>query len=192
MNRKTLYLDVETTGTDPTKHGIIQLACIVEIDGQVKEERDFRMRPFAQDEIDQKALEINGVTPEEVKNLQEPWSAFLEIMGFFSKFINKFNREDKFYPAGYRVDFDMAFLKAFWDKNSDPYFGSFFNGRAVDPLPWLFMLDWSGEISLPNYRLVTVCEHFGIKLGEEAHDALADVRAVRELIKHLQGRISYE
>lgn len=192
MVKKTLYLDVETTGTTPGRHGIIQVACIVEIDGKVEAEKDFRMRPFAQDDIDMKALEINGVTPEQIKTLPEPLETFMAITDLFSKFIDKYDRNDKFYPAGYRVDFDMAFLKAFWDKNGDPYFGSYFNGKAVDPLPWLFMLDWSGKISLPNYRLATVCEHFGIELGEQAHDALADVRAVRELIRHLQGRISYE
>jgi DNA polymerase III epsilon subunit-like protein len=37
--KKTLYIDTETTGTDPAKHGLIQLACIAEIDGEVAEER---------------------------------------------------------------------------------------------------------------------------------------------------------
>ena len=79
----------------------------------------------------------------------------------------------------------MDFLKAFWVKNGDVYFGSWFNGRHVDPLQILIWQDWLGQLSLPDYKLATVCRHYGIELGDQAHDALADVRAARALIKRL-------
>ena len=31
--RKVLWLDIETTGLDPERHGIVQIAGIIEIDG---------------------------------------------------------------------------------------------------------------------------------------------------------------
>jgi DNA polymerase III epsilon subunit-like protein len=36
---------------------------------------------------------------------------------------------------------------------------------------------------LDNYKLTTVCEFFGIEF--KAHDALADIKATRELEAHL-------
>lgn len=43
---KILYFDVETTGTDSSKHEITQLAIIVEVDGVVKEEVNWRCQPI--------------------------------------------------------------------------------------------------------------------------------------------------
>ena len=39
---KLIYLDTETTGLDSRKHGMVQLACIIEIDG---DSHDFNMLP---------------------------------------------------------------------------------------------------------------------------------------------------
>jgi len=41
VEMKLLFLDVETTGVDNSKNGIIQLSGIIEIDGVIKEEFNF-------------------------------------------------------------------------------------------------------------------------------------------------------
>ena len=43
---KIFYFDTETTGLDPKRHDIIQLAYIVEINGEVKEEGEFKLQPI--------------------------------------------------------------------------------------------------------------------------------------------------
>ena len=63
---KLCYIDCETTGTDPYKAGIIQLSGIIEINGEVKEEFNYHITPFAMDTIDDKALEITGFKKEEL------------------------------------------------------------------------------------------------------------------------------
>jgi len=182
---KTLYLDTETTGLDSLKHGLIQLALIVDIDGEIQEEKNWHIRPFKGDLVANEALEVNGLTMEDLKGFPPADEVFKELLKFLGQYVDKFDRNDKFYPAGYNVSFDMGFLKRFFDKSGDQYFGSWFNGKQIDPLPWLIMLDWTGKLSLPNYRLAMVCEHFGIPLREKAHDALADIRATREIILKL-------
>jgi len=43
----------------------------------------------------------------------------------------------------------------------------------------LWQMDCDGEIELENYKLETVCAHFGITLY--AHNAISDIKATREL-----------
>ena len=68
----------------------------------------------------------------------------------------------------------------FFAKNGDVYYGSWFNWKRIDPLGVLYFMDGMGKISLPNYKLETVCDHFGIKI--DAHDAISDIRATKQLI----------
>ncbi len=181
MDKKVFYFDLETTGIDPRKHGIIQMAYIVEVNGKIKEEGNMLIRTFPGDHIDNEALKINGRTHDEIGGFMPPKEAYDNIAKVFGAFIDKFNKFDKFYPAGYNVGFDLDFLSEFFKKSGNKYFGSFINWKRIDPLPVLYYKDFKGELQLPNYKLATVCEHYGIPLV--AHDALSDIRATRELIK---------
>ena len=66
--KKVLWIDLETTGTNPAIHGIIQLAAIVEIDGEIVEEADLKMRPLMDKEITDEALEMQGVTKDDLSD----------------------------------------------------------------------------------------------------------------------------
>jgi DNA polymerase-3 subunit epsilon len=190
MIRKTLYFDVETTGIDSKLHGMIQLACLVDIDGKLEAEKDWFIKPFRGDLINKEAAEVTGISRDDMLTFPEPNIVYREIVELFSGYIGKFDKTDKFYPAGYNVRFDLEFLSRFFEKNGDKYFGSFCNWKAIDPLLWLYRLDWNGLLSLPDYKLATVCEYFGIELGDSAHDALADIKATRELMRMLPCRFS--
>jgi len=187
---KTLYFDVETTGTDPSKHGLIQLACLVDIDGTIVDEGNWFIQPFEKDMIDEGALKVNGLSLEKMKGFEfmKPRDVYFQIITLFGKHVDKFNRSDKFWPAGYNCGFDLEFLRVFFEKNDDSYFGSWQNWRAIDPLPLIRYLGWLGKVDLPDYRLATVCNYLNVQLGA-AHDALADVRATRECILELKSLI---
>ena len=62
---KNLFLDLETTGVEYLKNGVLQIAGIIEIDNQVVEKFDYRVKPFPQDEITQEAFEIHGLDPKD-------------------------------------------------------------------------------------------------------------------------------
>lgn len=183
---KIIYIDCETTGRFHWRHGIISLSAIMEIDGEVKEEIDLKMRPFDCDEIDEEALKINGYDPEEILTFPEPGSV-LEYFktSFLDKYINKFDKTDKAYPCAYCGLFDLDFLSSSYRKAGDKYgLGSYINWRLQDPIRDLHRLDRLGLISLENYKLETVCEYFGIKI-DKAHESLSDVRALRLLDKKI-------
>lgn len=63
---KIVFFDLETTGTLVNKHGIHQLSGEIVVDGEVKETFDFRVQPNPKAEILQEALDVAGVTKEQI------------------------------------------------------------------------------------------------------------------------------
>jgi DNA polymerase-3 subunit epsilon len=177
-----LYFDCETTGLDPVKNDIIQLAGLVEIDGKVVEEFNLKCEPHSYENVSQEALDVHGIKLEEIKTYPSPVSTKNQFCDILAKHCDKFDKTDKFYPAGYNCRFDLDFVAQWFKKCKDNYFGSWQNWRAIDPFPILCIMDFQGRISLENYKLETVCKHYGIPLAG-AHDALNDVKATRELIQ---------
>jgi DNA polymerase-3 subunit epsilon len=113
----------------------------------------------------------------------DPAGVYNEFIQTLKEYINKFDKEDKFYPAGYNVRFDLDFLAAFFSKTGDPYFGLWFNWRAIDALAIVRFFEFCGDglTTRTDQKLETVCNAYGIKL-DTAHDALSDIRATRELL----------
>lgn len=177
--KKCLWFDVETTGLSAYKNDIIQIAAIVEIDGKVVDQFESKIRPFDPINVEPKALLINGLKLEDIMRYPEPKVVHSNFTKFLRNYIVPYNKEDKFAPAGYNVKFDIDFLMSFFKKAGDTYYGSYFNYKALDPLYILHMMDYQGKINLPNYKLVTVCNHYGINI--DAHEALSDIKATREL-----------
>lgn len=190
---KILYIDVETTGTDPKRNGLIQLGQIIEVGGQVVSENSWNIQPFSSDVIEPKALEITKTTREDLfddfKRLT-PEAAWDHIRQTWDQVVNKFDKADKFVLAGYNVDaFDQQFLREFV-RRCTPHSrysiaGSYIGHLTMDPLPYLKWLKALGMIDPDNLKLETVCDYFGIILNE-AHDALEDVRATRWLIHRVR------
>jgi DNA polymerase-3 subunit epsilon len=181
--KKVFFFDTETTGLDCKKQDIIQLAYMIEIDGEIKEEGSLYTQPFNYDTIQQEALNTNKLTVEQLKAFPSPSVTFMQLKRVLNKYIDKFNKLDKFSPAGYNVNFDVGFLREFFFKNKDKYYGSYFDYHLLDPIPVLHLLEYKGLIKLPNYKLVTVCEYFNINI--DAHEALSDIKATRQVIQKL-------
>lgn len=182
---KTLFFDTETTGMDPIKNSIMQFAGIIEYDGDEVDRIDIKFQPFETAEIEPDALKKTGTTYEDLLAYIPHNEGFLAIQQFLDRHINKFDKFDKVYPAGYNVRFDLEFLNSMFKYNGEKWgIGSYFFWKMVDPLPILHAMDWKGKISLENYKLSTVCEHFKIPL-DNAHDGMSDIEATRLLIKKL-------
>lgn len=181
---KVFYFDVETTGVVPRKHDIIQIAGIVEIDGVEKETFNITMQPFDYEAISPSALKVNKTTVKKLRKYQTPQDAYKELMALLGRHVDKFDKRDKFYLAGYNVGFDIDFLKAFFTKNEDKYYGSWFNYRKIDPIYLLPVMHYRKLLpDLPTHKLSDVCDYFKIEL--DAHDALSDIVATKELLRLL-------
>lgn len=183
---KILYFDTETTGLDPVVNDIIQLAGMIEIDGNIKHTFKYHIQPFNWKAVNDEALKVNGLKIEDIEQYSEPKDVYLDFVAMLGRFVDKFDKADKFYMAGYNVEFDLQFLLQFFSKNGDKYFGSWFNYKKVDPLPILHLFEAFGGLQLENMKLETVCKHFKIEI--DAHDAMSDIFATKQLLDRIKGK----
>lgn len=184
---KILWADCETGGLDARKCDILTLAGIVEIEGEVKEEFYFEMQPFDWGSINDEALKINGLTREQIKTFMLPQEAYKKLIIIFSKYINRFDKNDKFLFGGHNPKFDIDFLSEFFKKNNDKYFGSWFDYHCLDTVTILHLLKFKKVLDIENCKLVTAAQKFGISL--DAHNSMNDIRATRELFYKLLEKI---
>lgn len=183
---KIIFIDTETGGVNAEKSALIQLSGIIEVDGAEKEKFNFYIKPFENSEVNEKALEVQGRTLEELgteKYIDESiiYKKFLEIL---DKYIDKYDKNDKFIVAGYNVKFDIDILKALFERNNNKFLFSYFNSSMLDPLYSVRLLQVAGMLPvLENNKLETWCKYFNIEL--KAHDSLQDITATKKLIEKL-------
>lgn len=186
MSAKELWLDCETSGTDPKRHDILRLAGIVVVNGKEKESFDLKLRPENPANISDEALAVNHLTRAEIDTYppaQEAYDSFLEVCG---RYVQKFNKQDKFFLGGKNVDFDKGFLWELFRRRGDPYLGSWIWGATLEVQTLMAWARLQGLVpALANYQLGTWCTAMQIPL--DAHNALSDVRASRELWLKLQA-----
>jgi DNA polymerase-3 subunit epsilon len=187
---KILYFDTETSGLDSKTNDILTIGGIIEIDGEVEEEFYLEMQSFNYDNISEEALKINGLELKKIKTFMSPKLAYKQLQRIFSKYINRYNKLDKFTCVGHNVRFDLDFLTEFWKKNNDKYLGSYIDYHFLDTMVILNLMMYKKAIQLENCKLVTATQKFGIKL--DAHNAMNDIKATRELFKKLISKTEFK
>jgi DNA polymerase III subunit epsilon len=188
VNPKLCFLDVETTGMSSMKHGIIQIAGIIckDENGVLEEveEFSFNVAPFPADLIEDEALAISGLSREQIKGFAAPAEVHKNLTAVFEKHCNKYDKKDKMIFVGYNASFDYGFLRRWFEKAGDKYFGSWFWHPAVDVMS-LAMLRMAGvRHELADFKLTTVAAKLGVPLAA-AHTAPADIRATRHVFERV-------
>ena len=185
---KLFFCDLETTGTNPEENGIHQIGGLVEIRGELLDEFSLNVRPFKEDKIDEKALKISGVTSEQLFSYPEPRAIYGDLIGRFQTHVDRFSRHDKFFFVGFNCFFDYSFLRRFFLKNGDSYFGSWIFWPIIDVAVLAMQFLGGRRKAMSNFRLETVAESLGVEVEGEAHDALHDVRTTHEIYKKIIQR----
>ena len=176
---KLLFLDTETSGLDPVKHGIIQIAGIIEIDGVEKERFDLTCQLFPGQMMSPQALATNGKTPDEIRAYPNPRETYEKLIGIFDRYIDRYNKADKFYMVGQNVAFDHQFLDAWFKNNGSEYLYAYIHYDRIDLVALTAAFKVAGVIKPENVRLETIAKMFGITY--KAHDAAADIAVTREI-----------
>lgn len=184
---KVLWIDLETTGLDPEKHGVIQIACVYEENKQVVSKINIQTNIFDGDLIDPRAMDVNKVFEEDMKRFAHPSEAFKDLITFLERHVNKLDYNDRMYLAGYNVGFDINFLKKWFEKNKNYNFNKYFYRKHIDVMQAVIFLSYYNFIHPENHRLTTLCEYYDIYL--DAHDAMSDILATRELSNKLKDLI---
>lgn len=189
MSVKLFYFDSETTGLDHRQHAIVQMAGSIVIDGEEVEKFDLKMRPGAGQRIDPQALIVQGRTEDEVYAFPDPVEAFLKLKTILNRHVSAFDKADKFFLVGYNVGFDEQFLREFFRRNDDNWYGSYFWTPSIDVMTLAGTFLLKDRAKLPNFKLGTVAQHFGILPDAGLHDAAVDIDLTRRVMKIVAAKI---
>jgi DNA polymerase-3 subunit epsilon len=182
---KQIFIDVETTGVDPIQHGLVQVAGAIVIDGKLKESFNYFMCPPSDKTFEVRALEVIGMDMKKIETFQSSAKAYSEFHSMLRRYVNKYDKTDKFHFIAYNSPFDVGFIRQWFLDNLDKYFGSMFwtPDICVMRLAGHYLQDQREK--LKNFKLSTVCEFLDIKADGKLHDAMIDI----ELTMRLYGSI---
>jgi DNA polymerase III subunit epsilon len=186
---KNVFIDLETTGLNAYKNGVHQIAVLYEDtalqgteDGIYCDGLVIRCQPFPEDEIVDKALEVGGVTREDLEGFMLPEEAFAQFTAFLCKYINSFNKADKAFFYAYNAKFVEEFLRAWFTKNKNRYFGSCFWTPIEDVMGLVGEKLKPVRHQMKDFKQGTVARQIGLEVDEEAlHDAMYDVHLARQI-----------
>ena len=186
---KAIWIDVETTGLDPKTNGLIQVAGLIEVNNIVVETFNIRCRPLIDDKIDEEALIHNGLSEAEIMTWPIAQKGLIDFRAILSRYVNQYTRTDKFTFYAYNAHFDADFLRQWFYKQGDKYYGSWFFVPPIDIMSIAGYLLRKERAQLPNFRLSTICDYLGLKDDGKYHDALFDIQQTRKVLVELDRRI---
>lgn len=198
VTEKIVALDLETGGTNPDQHQVIQVACIV-----VRWEQGLPAVDWFEQKVQlidgkwtEEAMAVNSYNPEVWDMEARPAPAVIDDLSRF--FRNHATKEVKSKHGGrfkvaqllaHNATFDCSFLQA-WFKR----FGKFlpaatYTGQAFCTLQMAKTLAFLRGKDFENYQLGTLCGAFDIDITD-AHDAKGDVEATLALARALTKAFS--
>lgn len=186
---KLFLYDLETTGTTE-RHAIHQLSGRIIIDGEVKENFDFKMSPYYGAEIDEEALKVCGVTLEQIQAYPDPSFVFPQVMTLLDKYIDKYNRSDKFFLVGYNnTHFDNRMFRAWFTRNNFKYFGSYFWSNSFDCMVLATPFLCDQRTRMEDFKQKSVAKALGITVDDEKlHNASYDIELCHAIYDKVCGK----
>lgn len=180
---KLFFFDLETTGVDYKTNAIHQISGEIVIDGVSVEKFNLHVRPFEGAVIDEKALQVGGVTKEQIMSYPVGYEVYNELLAMLGKYVSRFDRKDKFFLVGYNnASFDNQFLREFFLKCGDIYFGSWFWANSIDVMVLASWYLADERQNLSDFKLATVAKYLGINVSDaDLHDAHYDIWLTKEV-----------
>lgn len=189
MEQRTVILDVETTGTNPSRHEISQFAGLV-VDEYLAEVEWIEMKlHFDRKRANSEALRVFKFDPllwrREALSQREGVILIDEWLRKHATVWKQSSKGTKYRVArvvGHNVRYDLDFLQATFKRNGKPFLPV--SWHPLDTLHgaiWRFAQE---GVELKSYSLEALTKYFGIE-NKKAHDALSDCRATLNLLRVL-------
>jgi len=155
-----VFVDVETTGLDPVRERITEIAMVYSDGQKIIGEEAFLVNP--QCHIPTSITSLTGISNEMVKNAP-PFSGVAKqiVAGLKDRLV-----------VGHNVRFDQGFLSAEFSRLGFPL--------RINTACTVRLSKTHLKEKIPSYSLGKVCAHLGVEL-KNAHRALADARASAEI-----------
>lgn len=172
-----VVVDVETSGFDPKKNAILEIALIpILLDNGIFVESDplhFHITPFKGAAMDEKALEFNQIQPDHPFRFAEEEYEVLQQINIKINKILKDNNCTKAILIGHNSHFDLHFLNAAYDRNN---IRSSFHSFSSFDTATLAALAYGETV------LAKAMQKAKIRFNpDEAHSALYDTKKTAEL-----------
>jgi len=178
-----MVFDLETTGLVAGKHAICEIACCP-FDQNLNNLKEFEsgiIKPYDNREIQQNALNHNGITYSQLENGRDSEVVFDELV----KYIKSFKKTAaKIILVGHNIlKFDNRHLEDYFNFHGKDLWKFVNSNIGLDTMWWSRM----ERVESDNFKLGTSCANRGIDLVD-AHRAVNDTRANRDLAKsYLRG-----
>lgn len=190
---KVLWCDTETTGLEPENSGAFQVAMLYKYGADKTKawQRLFFMNPLDEEKgiiYHEEAYNTHGVKKETIEGYAKAADIMPVIATFLMDYGKGFADEGKFeklFFAGYNPAFDWKHLDALFRRYTEYKMSDFFEPKLLDVLEQVKRATAMGKLNTLNKKLTTVCKSLEIPL-ENAHDAMGDIEATRELAVRLQ------
>lgn len=176
-----LFIDTETGGLIPTKHSLLSVAFVVwDINIGIIDSAEFfvKSRRYV---VTERAKEINGFDREMHNQKAKDQKVVIdEMFGFLYKY---FDKNTAIPIIGHNVQFDVNFLKVFFEKNGRSFY-QYFSHRIIDTYSVFKTLEISRKIDKNIDSSADAFKYFQIKV-ENRHSALGDCEATVKLYECL-------
>lgn len=169
LNNRYAVVDTETTGLLPGYHELIQIA-ILPIDEEFNIDAEplvLRVKAEHPERMDEKALAVNGLNPNEGIDSFELYDA-----------IHDWHPTGQIIPLGKNFPFDRDFIRC---AIGTLLYNKKFHYAHRDLGPVARFLKDTGRLPTRDTKLATLVEYFG--LGTQTHDALDDCKHTLEVYK---------
>lgn len=180
MSNKILFIDTETGGINPQQCSLLSIGLVVWSNKEIidKKEIFINHKIF---KVTSEALKINKIDLSNFKEIGiEPKKAINEIIDFC---LLHFKNEMPITIGGHNVNFDINFLKQFFEENNICY-NKYFSHRVIDTASILKYLYYSNVLNEDLSSSNKAFSFFNINIAKR-HSSLGDALGTAELFTKL-------
>lgn len=180
FKRDFLLIDIEATGTDITRHEMIQLAAVLLDKKTLEEKASFNsyIKPKKWALRSREAMAVNQIPWDELKDAPDMRSVLKYFVSCFPKEVTM---------AHYGGMIDIPFLAAAFrdSKMKYPYDYHVFDFWPVFYTYMAGQKKLTDPTKIPGFSLDSIAKHFKVKVDGKRHDALTDCRVEAEVLRHV-------
>jgi DNA polymerase III epsilon subunit-like protein len=195
---KLVFVDLEPTGPNATRHAILQIAAIA-VDENLQPVETFE----AKIRFDQRRANRNSLRKNHyqrglwAKQALEPDIAAKGFASFLRRHasVTRLGSDGEPYHlallVAHNAAFDMDFLRAWFERLCMFLPASYLAFCTLQRAMWYFR-EHPDEPIPGDFKLATLCKHFGVPFhAANAHDALGDVTATVGLYQAMTKRLAF-